>query len=168
MAGSFTLGQFALAVGVTPRWILNALTRLKVPRRYDEPLARRLALARVLADALDQELPRAFQRAGRILAAADLHQPWTEASGDGLVTVTVDLPRVMTFYAIRLALARNRYGEKPRGRKPRASGSAIQRAETYGMDTTLLQSSLTLTPAQRATEHDANLEFYRAVRVHEP
>ena len=63
---------------------------------------------------------------------------------------------------------RNRYGEKPRGRKPRTGESAIQRAERYGVDTTLLQSSLTLSPAKRATEHDANLEFYRAVRVHEP
>jgi hypothetical protein len=168
MANSFTLGQFALAVGVTPRWVLNALTRLKVPRRYDEPLARRLALARVLADALDQELPRAFQRAGRILAAADLHQPWTEPSGDGLVTVTVDLPRVMTLYAIRLSLARNRYGERPRGRMPRRRSSAVARAQEWGMDTTLLTSALVRSPGQRLetlhTYREELLELRRAVR----
>lgn len=163
-----TLGQFALAVGATPRWVLNALTRLRVPRRYDEPLARRLVLARVLADALDQELPGAFQHAGRILAAADLHQPWAEPSGDGLVTVTVDLPRVMTLYAIRLGLARNRYGEKPRGRRMQRRGPAVARAREWGMDLTLLIETLKRSPEQRLESlHVAReelLEMRRAMR----
>ena len=58
-----TLGQFAVAVGASPRWVLNALTRLRVPRRYDEPLARRLALARTLHESAGFPLPRAFAEA---------------------------------------------------------------------------------------------------------
>ncbi len=159
-----TLGQVALAVGATPRWVLNALTRLKVPRRYGEPLARRLALARVLHQSLELELPRAWRRAGRILAEADLHQPWTEPSGDGLVTVTVDLPRVMTMYAVRLALARSTYGERRRGRRDRRRRSAIQRAADWGMDTTLVTASLAESPAARVRELDLNREAFERMR----
>lgn len=163
-----TLGQFATAVGAPPRWVLNALTRLKVPRRYSEPLARRLSLARLLADTLGTALPEAFGLARRVLDQSGPHDMWRLESPEGAVVVTMDLPRFFTAYGARLALSRNDYGEKKRGRKPRRRGTAVERARAYGVDTTLLDSQLARTPAQRVSELDQNIEFLRRIRVREP
>lgn len=159
-----SLGQFALAVGAPRRWVLNALTRLGVARRYDEPLARRLALARFLADAVQMPLPKAFAVARRILAEADYHATWRQETPAGAVTLAVDLPRFFTSYGARLALARNQYDERPRGRRPRRRGSAVGRAKAYGMDLTLLDAALARPPAQRMEQLAENMEFLRALR----
>lgn len=160
-----TLGQFATAVGAPPRWVLNALTRLRVPRRYSEPLARRLALAKMIADTVGAALPEAFALAGRAVKEADPFATWRHESPSGAVILTIDLPRFFTSYGARLALARNQYGEKRRGRRPSRRKSATARAREYGVDTTLLGAQLTRTPAQRVSELDQNLEFLRKVRV---
>jgi hypothetical protein len=144
-----TLGQFAVAVGTSPRWALNALTRLGVKRRYAEPLARRLSLARVFVDGAGMPLVEAFDLAAEILRTTDPFATWRRESTDGVLTFTVDLPRFFTRYGARLALARNEYGEKVRGRKPKRRGSALQRAEAWGWDTTLLDANLRRTPQQR-------------------
>ena len=160
-----TLGQFATAVGAPPRWVLNALTRLKVARRYAEPLARRLALAKMLADAAGTALPDAWAFAGRALAETDPFDTWRHESPSGAIALVVEMPRFFTSYGARLALARNQYGEKPRGRGATRRGTAIERAQAYGVDTTLLGAQLTRTPAQRVSELDQNLEFLRKVRL---
>jgi hypothetical protein len=162
-----TLGQFAMAVGATPRWVLNALTRLKVRRRYDEPLARRLALARMLADTLDMPLPRAFEVAGRAVREGDPYGQWRVESPSGAVILVIDMPRFFTSYGARLAMARNGYDEKPRGRKVRTRATAMRRLGEYGFDTTLIAGQLARTPVQRVAELDQNLDFYRRVRVKE-
>ena len=159
-----TLGQFAVAVGATPRWVLNALTRLGVPRRYSEPLARRLALARLLAQGTGSQLPDAFQLAARTLAEADPNGVWRHESGGGAIVLSVDMPRFFTGYGARLALALNEYGEKVRGRRPSRRKSAVKRAQEYGVDTTLLDSQLRRTPAQRLSELNENMEFLSALR----
>jgi hypothetical protein len=152
-----TLGQFAFAVGAKPRWVLNTLSRLRVPRRYDEPLARRLALARTLHESAALPLPRAWAEAARILAEADYFKDWEYESGDGLVTVRVDLPRFFTNYQVRLAVSHSSHAApKRRGRAPSRRGSAIERARAYGIDVTLLDSQLAQAPAQRVREMDAN------------
>jgi len=151
-----TLGQFAVAVGASPRWVLNALTRLRVPRRYDEPLARRLALAKALHDSAAFSLPPAWEKAGRILAEADYFKDWATESDDGSVTLVVHLPRIFTNYQARLALSRTHFAPKRRGRAPSRRGSAIERARAYGIDVTLLDTQLAQAPAQRVREMDAN------------
>ena len=160
-----TLGQFAVAVGASPRWVLNALTRLRVPRRYDEPLARRLALAKTLHDSATLPLPRAWTEAARILAEADYFKDWQYESGDGLVTVRVDLPRFFTNYQVRLAVAHSSHAApKRRGRAPSRRGSAIERARAYGIDVSLLDSQLAQAPAQRVREMDVNNQALSGLR----
>src|SRR3989338_6962475 len=159
-----TLGQFAMAVGATPRWVLNALTRLTVRRRYDEPLARRLALARMLAGALDMPLPRACERAGHALREGDPHGQWRVESPNGAVILVIDMPRFFTSFETRLAVARNKYGERLRGRRPHKRRSAVQRAREFGVDVTLIDSQLRRTPEQRFKMVAEEMHFFSAIR----
>lgn len=159
-----TLGQLATAVGATPRWVLNALTRLGVPRRYAEPLARRLALARTLAEHAGTPLSDAWVLAGRALKEADPHRTWRHESPNGAVVLSVDMPRFLTSYGARLALALNHYGERRRGRRPRRRGTAVERARAWGIDTTLLTSALSRTPELRLRMLHENMEALRSLR----
>ncbi len=158
-----TLGRFATAVGATPRWVLNALTRLGVPRRYDEPLARRLALARFVAETAGTPLSEAFTLARRALAEADPRGSW-RLEGPGGVALTVDMPRFFTTYGARLALAVNAYGERVRGRRAGRRGSAIERAKAYGVDVTLLDSALGRSPEERVRRAAEDMAFLSDVR----
>ena len=100
---------------------------------------------------------RGFPEAARILAEADYFKDWEYESGDGLVTVRVDLPRFFTNYQVRLAVSHSSHAApKRRGRAPSRRGSAIERARAYGIDVTLLDSQLAQAPAQRVREMDAN------------
>lgn len=160
-----TLGQFAIAVGASPRWVLNALTRLRVPRRYDEPLARRLALAKTLHDSAAFPLSRAWAEAARILAEADYFKEWQYESSDGLVIVRLDLPRFFTNYQVRLAVAHSSHAApKRRGRAPSRRGSAAQRAWAYGIDVTLLDANLAETPDVRLRRLDSNRRIFERPR----
>lgn len=159
-----TLGPFAVAVHAPPRWVLNALTRLARPRRYSEPLARRLALARMLEAEAGMTLRRAFRLAGRILAATPPHGTWRHESLNGAVALDVDLPRFFTSYLARLSLARTHYGEKARGPRPGRRGSAIARAAAYGFDLTLHDSALRRTKEQRLAALNEDMEIMRRLR----
>ncbi len=164
--GPLTLGQLAVAVGASKRWVLNALARLEIPRgAYAEAVARRLSLARQLAEALRMPLTGAYAAAGVILAETDPHGTWRVESPDGAVRIEVDLPRFFSGYLPRLALARSQYGERWRGRRRPQRGSALERARAYGVDTSVFEYTLSLTPSPRLAELDANLEFYRRVTV---
>jgi hypothetical protein len=157
-----TLGRFAVAVGASPRWVLNALTRLRVPRRYDEPLARRLALAKTLQGSAGFTLPRAWETAKRILREADYFKVWEYESGDGLVTVRIDLPRFFTNYQVRLAVAQSSHAApKRRGRASSRRGSAIERARAYGIDVTLLDANLAEPTDTRLRRLDGNRRIFQ-------
>ncbi len=158
-----TLGQFAVAVGASPRWVLNALARLGLPRRYDEKLARRLALARFVSAAVRTPLPEALRLAERALREADPHDTWRLEARGG-VTLAVDLPRFFTTYGINLALAINQYGERTRGRRPSRRGSAIERAKAYGIDVTLLDSALRRSPEERLRMAAEDMAFWSDAR----
>lgn len=162
---TLSLGQLAMAVGASRRWVLNALTRLEVPRKdYDEPLARRLSLARELAEAMRMPLPGAFAAAGLILKETDPHATWRVESTDGAVRMAVDLPRFFSTYLPRLALARTHYQEKPRGRPFARGRTAVERAQAWGWDTTLLESALAR-PLERRMEQTAdNMALTTAMR----
>jgi len=159
-----TLGRFATAVGASPRWVLNALARLRLPRRgYDEALARRLALCRFIAAAVQTPLPEALRLADRALREADPRSTW-RLEGPGGVSLVVDLPRFFTTYGANLALALNSYGEKARGRRPSRRGSAIERARAYGVDVTLLDSALRRTPEERLRMVAEDMAFWSDAR----
>lgn len=155
-----TLQETAAAVGHSPRWVLNALTRLKVPRRYGEPLARRLCIARLLSVGLKVPLPDAWQLASQALAG-DLSRPWHWQS-DGL-RLEIDLPRVLGAYAARLAAARNA-GPRTRGRRPARSKSAVARAREWGTDLTLFESTLNRTMADRLGRAATSIDVLRQLR----
>ena len=158
-----TLGQFAGAVGAEPRWVLNALTRLKVPRRYGEPLARRLALARQVSETTGSPLKESFALAALALEG-DPFAVWRNESPDGVVSLTIDMPRFFTYYQARLVLALNDYGERTRGRKPNRRRSAVKRAQEYGVDTTLLDSQLQRPLARRVSETQLRARELKALR----
>lgn len=158
-----TLGQLATAVGATPRWVLNALARLRLRSRYGEPLARRLALARFIVLAVGMPLPEAWRLAERALREADPRGPWRLEAAGG-VALVVDLPRFFTTYGANLALALNQYGEKTRGRGPSRRGSAIERARTYGTDLTLFDSALRRTPEERIRKVAEDMAFLSDLR----
>jgi hypothetical protein len=159
-----TLGMFAMAVAAPPRWVLNALTRLRIPRRYDEPLARRLALAKRLSETTGAALSEAFALATLALDEADPQTVWRQESDDGAIVLSIDMPRFFTAYGARLAMALDQYGEKTRGRKPSRRGSAVARAQAYGVDTTLLESQLARTMERRVRDAAENVEFLKAMR----
>ena len=159
-----TLGRFATAVGASPRWVLNALARLRLPRRgYDETLARRLALCRFISEAAQTPLPQALRLADRALREAAPSSTW-RVEGPGGVSLVVDLPRFFTTYGANLALALNNYGEKPRGRRPSRRGSAIERARAYGVEVTLLDSALRRTPEERIRRVAEDMAFLSEIR----
>ncbi|MEK6768095.1 MAG: hypothetical protein AABY85_03800 [Gemmatimonadota bacterium] len=153
-----TLGQFAVAVGASPRWVLNALSRLKVRRVYSEPLARRLALVRFLGEGTGMPLSDAWSTAEGILTNTEPTGTWKRESPGG-VTLTVELPRFFTNYGANLALAINKYGERLRGRRNRKRKSAVQRAKEYGVDVTLIDSALRRTPEERLRGVSENMRF---------
>lgn len=157
-----TLGQFATAVNATPRWVLNALTRLKQKRVYSEPVARRLALARYLADGAGMPLTEAWDVAREILALP-MTGVWRRESLGG-VTLSVELGRFYTTYGANLSLANSTYGERLRGRRPSRRRSAVRRAQDYGIDVTLLDSALRRSPEERLRLLNENMEWVRRVR----
>ncbi|MDP3774088.1 MAG: hypothetical protein Q8Q85_07435 [Gemmatimonadales bacterium] len=158
-----TLGQFAVAVAATPRWVLNARSRLKVRRAYSEPLARRLALARFLAEGSGMPLLDAWPLAGEILAGTEMTGTWSRESPGG-VTLCVELPRFFTTYGANLALAINKYGERLRGRRNRKRKSAVQRAKEYGVDVTLIDSALRRNPEERLRMVSEDMAFLSEIR----
>lgn len=158
-----TLGQFAVAVGAPKRWVQNAYAALRVPAGYDEARARRLAFARMVKQACGMPLGRAYQLAEHALAVWPAEKVWTHRGPDGAVAVSVELERFLSDFAARLSLARSYYAERRRGRPRRRRGLAL--AKWYGVDVSLLESSLRRTPDERLRSLDANVEFIRSIRI---
>ncbi len=160
-----TLGQFAVAVGAPKRWVQNAFQALGLPPRYTAELARRLSFARTVKAASKMSLRRAFPLAEEALAQWPQHRTWEFAGPDGVVRLTLDLERFLSDCAVRLSLARCRYAEKRRGRPPKKRRRGIAWARWYGVDISLLEASLRLTPEQRLKRLDEAVEFFREARI---
>jgi hypothetical protein len=159
-----TLGEFATIVGAAPRWVQNARGVLRVRDRYSIEDAKRLGLARVLAQATGMPLMRAYGAAAEALVAWPATREWTRENADGSVRVVVDVERYLSGFAARLSLSRNYYAERQRGRRGSRVREPIAAATAYGWDVTLLDWSLRLTPAQRLKRLDEASEFFRTVR----
>ncbi len=156
------LGEYAVAVGAPKRWVQNARAALAERGPYTEPGARRLALAKLVKETCGMPLRAAYPLAGAALAAWPAQRTWSHPPGDGAGSVTVDLEWFLSDYAARLSLSRSFYGERRRGRPRKRRGVAL--AKWYGVDVTLLEESLKLTPAQRLQRLEDAVAFYRSAR----
>jgi hypothetical protein len=160
-----TLGQFATAVGAPPRWVQNARAVLRLRGRYDDDGAKRLGLARTLADATGLPLVRAYALARAALAAPTAGREWTHGNADGSVRIVVDLQRYLAAFSVRLSLARASYTERTPGRRSPRPRDPMHAARRRGVDVTLFDETLKLTPAARLRRMDQMSEFFRAARV---
>lgn len=160
------LGEYAVAVGATKRWVQNARAALGERGPYGESGARRLAFAKLVKETCSMPLRAAYPLAGAALAAWPAQRSWSYRPGDGAVSVTVDLERFLSDYAARLSLSRSFYAERRRGRPRKRRGVAL--AKWYGVDVTLLVESLKLTPAQRLARLEEHVEFIKLLRQRMP
>jgi len=163
-----TLGEFATIVGATPRWVQNARAILSVRTRYAIEDAKRLGLTRVLAEATGMPLTRAYRAAADALGAWPGAHEWSEENGDGSVRVVVDVERYLSGFAARLSRSRNYYAERQRGRPAVRVRDAVEAARKYGVDITLLQENLKLTPGELLRRNDENVRFLKGLRFVAP
>ncbi len=160
-----TLGQYATAVGAPKRWVQNAHAVLGLGARYTPEGARRLAFARLLKETAGMPLVDAYPLAAPALASWPAERSWTLAGRDGAAVVTVDLERFLSDCNVRLSLARSWYAERRRGRPPKTRRRGVAWAKWYGVDVTLLETSLRLTPAQRLDRLGEAAAFLRGIRT---
>jgi hypothetical protein len=160
-----TLGQFSITVGMNPRAIQNARLVLGLPPRYTIESAKRLALADILRQACRMSLIDAFGLAGTILREWPRTRKWRRSSTGSTVTIVVDLERFLSFFAVRLSLARTLYSPRKPGRRPKRNRGRVIRAVRHGVDVGLLQVSLSRTPEERLRRLDEDLAFVRSMRV---
>lgn len=162
-----TRAQFAMAVGAPEKWIHNAGAALRRRVPYTLAAARRLAVARAIQAITPVPLVVADRIAAELLAA-----PIPKTGTVGLIeteggSVTLDLRRVLSTFAARLALARAhapRRPGRPRSTRRRRSPGARARAAAYGVDLSLVNSNLRRTPDERLRALDDNAAFVSAVR----
>ncbi len=160
-----TLGEFACLLDTDPKWVQNAAAALGGSLRYTLPTARRLALARALAETAGMPLPRAYATAGRILRTYRGSKGPVRVSGEGdPVAVTVDVYRILAAVSVGLSRLRTMYAPRRRGRPTTVRCDPIRAAEEYGLDLTLLAANLRRTPAERLGQLDAMADFRRRVR----
>jgi hypothetical protein len=158
-----TLEQFAVASGADPKWVKNAFAAVGAAPVYTEDEARCLGLTRVISATTGLPVRRAYAAAREALAHGDQAAfPISEAH-DGSVRITVDVPRYVSTFLTRLALAR-KAGERVRGRPAKRPADPIEYAREYGIDISLLESNLQRTPEERLRIASANSEFIRRFR----
>jgi hypothetical protein len=158
-----TLGRFATLVGAPKRWVQNAFQALGLPPVYTEELARRLAFAGLLKESCGLPLRRGFPLAAEALAGWPARKTWDLRDPNGSVRITVDLERFLSAHSVRLSLSRTWYAEKRRGRPWKRRGVAL--AKWWGVDLTLLDQSLKLTPDERLRRLDEAAEFFKTMKV---
>jgi hypothetical protein len=156
---SLTLKQLALAIGATPKWVLNAAPRLARAGHafaYTDTDAKWLRLARVLNRDLRIPLPHAATLARRAVSPADSVQTsagsaairgsaaLAASSGDG-VRLAVDLARYESTFEAALASAKAFGAPRRAGRKrrpPAHFGAALGRARRSGIDLFMVRATL--------------------------
>ena len=90
---------------------------------------------------------------------------WRKENPSGVVALEVDLERYLSGYSSRLALARNWYEERMRGRPPARRNRGIAAAAEHGVDIGLLKASLARSAEERLRQLDEDVAFLRALRV---
>lgn len=158
-----TLGQFSIAVGAAPKWIHNARAVLRLPPRYSEQLARRLALTRLIHEATGVPLPLSWDTAGR--ASQVEPEGWCVQGPAAAVSLQIDFVRFSTWFLLALSRARVGYAERKRGRPSKHRKSGLRAARAYGIDVDLLRASLDRSPAERLEKLDEDVAFLQSMRV---
>jgi hypothetical protein len=160
-----TPAEFALLLDADPKWVQNVAASLHRRLPPTVAVARRLAVARALTQALELPLPRAWELAALALRGyAGSDRPVTVApAGPGIVTLTIEVHRILAGISARLSLLRTSYHPRQRGR-PRAPRDPLRAAREYGVDLSLLRSNLRLSQADRLRQLDRMAAFRRRVR----
>jgi hypothetical protein len=160
-----TRAQFAAAVGVPEKWVHNAVAALRHPVSYTPAAARRLAVAHAIQGIAPVSLASAYRTAGAVLAS-----PLPESGTVGILStaggsVTLDLSRVLSTFAARLACAMHHTPRRPgrRATVKKSLGNARERARAYGLDLSLIDGNLRRSPQERLAALDANVAFVSAL-----
>ena len=156
------LGEFAVAVGAPKRWVQNARAALGERGPYTEDGARRLAFAKAVKEACGMPLRAAYPFAGEALAGWPERRTWSHQPRGSAASVSVDLERFLSDHTARVSLSKSFYAERRRGRPRKRRGVAL--AKWYGVDVTLNEESLKLTPAQRLARLEGAVDFILKAR----
>jgi hypothetical protein len=161
-----TRGQFAAAIGVSEKWVHNAVAALRRRVSYTPSAARQLAVAHAIQGIAPVSLAGAHRLAGTVLAAPLPESGTVAILSTGGGSVMLDLRRVLSTFAARLARAMQRTPRRA-GRRPTTKrkdlGDARGRARAYGYDLSLIDSNLRRTPQERLAALDANAAFVSAL-----
>ena len=158
-----TLSTFAILVRAPAKWCQNALELLDLPLQYTPARARQLGLTRLLNESHGIPLKRAFRLAREALLADPL-SPVTQADEGRISTLTVDVRRYLSLFAVRLS-AVSVDPPRGRGRPARARPRGGRAAEAHGLDIGALRAGLGLTPAERLKALDASQRLVERLRV---
>lgn len=159
-----TLAEVAQLLDVEPKWILNTMTALGGRRRYSIVLARRLAVTRAIRKATGASLVLGYAQAGRALRAYQGEAALVVIStGDGNVSVLVDMRRILSSFNVRLSVLRTTFAPRQLGRPPFLRRDPLRAATECGIDLTLLIDNLGKTVEQRIRQLDAMVGFARGV-----
>jgi hypothetical protein len=165
-----TLGQFSRALGVAPKWVLNALSSIGGSRAYTVAAGERFAIALELLSAFDMSLSRSMALAAAALEAWRGQRDVVQLTfpPDSLVAVELDVYRILARFSTRLSVALTNDSSGRRGRPATAVSDPMQAASAWGLDLSLLERNLMLSPAERLAQLDAMVAFRRgAMRVAE-
>jgi hypothetical protein len=161
-----TRAQFALAVGATEKWVHNAAAALGRGMAYTPATARLLAVARAVQAVTPVPLVVAQRLAATALALPVPESGSVAISATDGGSVTLDLRRALSTFAVRLGRAVEHVPRRPgrrRSLRSQRSRDARGRAHTYGVDLSLIDSNLRRTPDERLRALDANATFVRAL-----
>jgi hypothetical protein len=158
-----TLSAFATLVGAPPKWCQNALEVLGLPLNYTPTTARPLGLARHLNQSYAIPLKSAFRLATSALSA-NVPAGVGQADDEGVSTLTLDVNRYLSLFAVRLSAVRL---DPPRGRGRPPAGrrsGGVKVAEAYGLDIGALRAGLQISPAERLRALDASQHAIERLR----
>lgn len=158
-----TLAQFAIAVGATPKWVQNAAATLRRRFAYTTAEAMRLGLARTLAETAGVPLLAADRMAASALEDPESRASLVAEAPDGSVSVSIDVQRYLSTFNVRLSRARA-YVPRPRGRPSARSSDPLEAGARFGIDVSLIESSLMRTPEERVRLASDNAEFIQKLR----
>jgi hypothetical protein len=159
------LNEFAVLVGASPKWVLNARSVLKARGPYSVAGARRLAVARLTGEAFSIPLGLAYQYAAEILHRYEKGEsPVLLTAKAGLdVRLVIDVKSILAAFITRQSTLATLAEPRQRGPKVRRR-NPIAAAREYGLDLSLLTANLKRTPTERLRQLDSMMRFRHKVR----
>jgi hypothetical protein len=150
-----TTRQFAYIVGTDLKWIQNAARLLKKTLRYSLAEAAWFRLVHHLHEGAGIPLAKGAKLATRALKAPEETATVQEAiTAHDEITLSIDMAYFRSTVAARAATANTFHAPRVRGRRKTRKRNAIEAATAFGVDVSLLQFALSLTPTQRLEKLD--------------